>query len=164
MLEGVHRLNSRQAASPLTFNRFTIAALALVYWRSKKVCSSGCIRRTHFLAAPHHPRSAFVQCLEAFIVQTPGQHRTNAPPGWWEAAKNLFQVRLSSTAWTPHLFASPAIVNINRGGARQLFKWWTPPSMVPMHFLDGEELPKNFSKCIRRTQPELHNCSSILVL
>ena len=28
--------------------------------------------------------------------------------------------------------------------------------MVPMHFLDGEELPKICSKCVRRTQPELH--------
>ena len=28
--------------------------------------------------------------------------------------------------------------------------------MVPMHFLDGEEQPKICSKCIRRTQPEIH--------
>ena len=28
--------------------------------------------------------------------------------------------------------------------------------MVPIHFLDGEELPKICSKCVGRTQPELH--------
>ena len=31
-----------------------------------------------------------------------------------------------------------------------------PPRMVPMHFLDGEEMPKICSKFIRHTQPELH--------
>ena len=30
-----------------------------------------------------------------------------------------------------------------------------------MHFLDGEELPKNCSKCVRRTQSELHTLPSI---
>ena len=31
-----------------------------------------------------------------------------------------------------------------------------PPNLVPMHCLGGEELPKIFSKCVRRTQPELY--------
>ena len=37
------------------------------------------------------------------------------------------------------------------------------PSMVPMHFLDGEELPKICSKCVRRTQPELHTVTFLLL-
>ena len=36
------------------------------------------------------------------------------------------------------------------------------PGMVPIHFLDGEELPKIGSKCIHRTQPELHTFLIIL--
>ena len=47
MLGGIHHSNSRPAASPLIFNRFTIATIGLVYWRSKKVCSSGCVRQTN---------------------------------------------------------------------------------------------------------------------
>ena len=47
MLWDDHRSNCRAAASPLIFNRFTIAAIALVYWRSKKVCRSRFVRRTH---------------------------------------------------------------------------------------------------------------------
>ena len=47
MLEGVHLSNSLAAASQLIFNWFTIAAIALVYWRIKKVCSYGCVRRMH---------------------------------------------------------------------------------------------------------------------
>ena len=40
-------MSSWAVASPLIFNRFTKASIALVYWRSKKVCSSGCVRPTH---------------------------------------------------------------------------------------------------------------------
>ena len=47
MLEGVHRSNIRPASSTLIFNRFTTAAIALVYWSSKQVCSSGCVQRTY---------------------------------------------------------------------------------------------------------------------
>ena len=45
-LVGVYHLNIRQGASPLIFNWFTIATITLVYWRSKRVCSSGCVRWT----------------------------------------------------------------------------------------------------------------------
>ena len=48
------------------------------------------------------------------------------------------------------------LYSINGDATARLFEWWTPPSMVPMHFLEGEELPKICSKCVRRTQTELH--------
>ena len=47
MLGGVHHSNSWAAASPLIFNRFTIAAIAIVYCRSKMMCSSSCVRQTY---------------------------------------------------------------------------------------------------------------------
>ena len=48
------------------------------------------------------------------------------------------------------------LLNTNVDAAGWLFDWWTPPTMVPMHFLDGEELPKICSKCVHRAKPELH--------
>ena len=71
--------NSRAAASPLIFNRSTIAAIVLVYWRSKKVCSYNIRTWNKFLSAPHHPKSALVPCLEVFFVQTAGQQH----PLWY---------------------------------------------------------------------------------
>ena len=94
MLGGVHLSNSQAVASPLKFNRFTIAAIALVNWRSTKVCRSRCVRWEHmgqmfglcvaqkvnddrtwnnFLSVPHHSGSILLPCLdpEAF-------HRSNS--------------------------------------------------------------------------------------
>ena len=65
MLGGIHHSNSWEAASLLTFNRSTIAAIALVYCRSKTVCSSDCVRRrtwNKFLSAPHYLGSALSEC------------------------------------------------------------------------------------------------------
>ena len=52
--------------------------------------------------------------------------------------------------------AMEAIVIIDGDAVVRLFKRWTPPSMVPMQFMGGEELTKICSKCVRRTQSELH--------
>ena len=48
------------------------------------------------------------------------------------------------------------VFNINGDVAAQLFVQWMPPSMVPMHFLGGEELTEICSKSVRRTYSELH--------
>ena len=62
MLGGVHFSNSVAEASPLIFNLFTTAAIELVYWRSKKVCSYGCVRRTHLkqILGSYSPSKKFI--------------------------------------------------------------------------------------------------------
>ena len=47
-------------------------------------------------------------------------------------------------------------LNIKGYAAVRLFEWWTPPSLVPLSFRGGEELPKICSMCVHLTQPELH--------
>ena len=47
MLGSIHRSNSRAAASPLILYRSTIATIALLNWRNKKVCSFDCVQRMH---------------------------------------------------------------------------------------------------------------------
>ena len=47
-------------------------------------------------------------------------------------------------------------MNINEDAAAWLVVWWTPISLVSMHFLGGVELTEICSKCVCRTQPELH--------
>ena len=90
------------------------------------------------------------------------KHGTNALRGWWGAAKvcsecvRRTQPELHTFLLLQYTSAMAVIVNINGDAVARLFKRWTPPSMVPMHFLDGEELPKLCSKCVCRTQPELH--------
>ena len=48
------------------------------------------------------------------------------------------------------------LLNINEDAPGRMFEWWTPPSIVPMHLLDGEKLPKICFKYICPPQPELH--------
>ena len=43
---GAYCSKNQPGASSLIINWFTIAALAIAYWISKLVCSSGCVRRT----------------------------------------------------------------------------------------------------------------------
>ena len=73
-LGGVHCSNSRPGASPLIFNRFTIA---IVCWSSYKVCSSGCVRRTHLkqiFISYSSPRKCTCTMLR-------GVHCSNSRPG-----------------------------------------------------------------------------------
>ena len=100
-LWGVHCSNIRPGASPLIFNWFTIAVIALVYWRNKRVCSSGCVRRTLFeqiFGSYSSPRKCIVSKIG-------GIHRSNirrrASPlifNWFRPEKKLvYQAR-------PHQF------------------------------------------------------------
>ena len=68
------------------FNCFSIAALAIVYWTSKLVCSSGCVRRTlleQIFASPFSPRKLTGTKLG-------GVHRTNIRPGASSLVFNRF--------------------------------------------------------------------------
>ena len=47
-------------------------------------------------------------------------------------------------------------LNINGDAATWMVVRWMPQSLVSMHFLVGVELTEICSKCIRRTQQELH--------
>ena len=47
-------------------------------------------------------------------------------------------------------------LNINVDAPGRMFERWIPTSLIPIHFLGGEELVKISSKNVRCTQPELH--------
>ena len=47
-------------------------------------------------------------------------------------------------------------LNISEIAPGRMFERSTPPSLVPVNLLGGEELAKICSKSVRRTQPELH--------
>ena len=47
--------------------------------------------------------------------------------------------------WLKYIGTIVNLLNINGDAAIWLFKWWTPQSLIPIHFLDGEEMPKIFS-------------------
>ena len=93
------------------------------------------------------------------------KHGTKELPGWKELA-NLCSKCVHRTQTELHTFvlllytsAMAAIVNlqnINGNAAGRLFEWWTSPSMVPKHFLGGEELQKICSESVRCTQIEQH--------
>ena len=91
-------------------------------------------------------------------------------PGWRVACKNLFQERSSNTDWATEQFDSPVYhsrscvvnqLNINEDAPRRMFERWTPPCLVPVNFLGGEELKKVCFKSVRRTQPELQTSFDI---
>ena len=76
-LGGVHRSNIWPGASVLIFNWFTIASIAIVYWRSKLVCSLGCVWQTlleQIFASSSPPRKFILTKLR-------GVHRSNIHPG-----------------------------------------------------------------------------------
>ena len=90
---------------------------------------------------------------------------TNQLPGWRGGAKicsksvRFTQPELHSRLLLQYTSAMTAIVNqlnINGDARDRMFERWTPPSMVLMHFLGGEEIAKICSKSVHRTQPELH--------
>ena len=88
IIVGVHHSNIRPGASPLIFNWFTIATIALVYWKSKKVCISGCVRRTlleQIYASSSSPR----KCIGTVLV---GVHRSNIRPGASPLLFNWFTI------------------------------------------------------------------------
>ena len=79
-----------------------------------------------------------------------------------------YAIIVHSRSHTPFCFSSilsamAAIVDlyINGDAIAQLFERWTPPSIVPMHYLGGEELTKICSKGVRRTQSDLHTLPCI---
>ena len=47
-------------------------------------------------------------------------------------------------------------LNINVDGAGQMFELLTPPSLVKVNFMGGEEFANVCSESVRRIQPELH--------
>ena len=83
-------MNSKAAASPLIFNRFTIAGIALVYWRSKMVCSSGSVRRTH-LGQTFSSSSPSRMCIDTMLG---GVHHSYS----WVAAFPLILNRFTISA------------------------------------------------------------------
>ena len=71
----------------------------------------------------------------------------------------LTQPKLHTILLPQYTSAMAAIenqLNIKGDAAVQLFKWWTPPSVVPLNCQGGEELPKICSMCIRLIQLEIH--------
>ena len=90
MLVGVHRSIFRPRASPLILHRFTIAAIALVYWKSKRECSSGCVRRT-LMEQIFASCSQFRKCNGAMLG---GRHRSNYRPGSSPLILNRFNVAI----------------------------------------------------------------------
>ena len=66
------------------------------------------------------------------------------------------QTELHTSLLLQYTIDSSAIVNqlnINEDAPGRMFVQLTLPSLVSVNFLGGEELPKNCSKSVRRTQP-----------
>ena len=70
----------KQQATSIAIYRFTIAAIAIVYWSRKKVCSSGCVRQIHLeqiFGSSSPSRKCIHTILETFIVRTAGQQHSH---------------------------------------------------------------------------------------
>ena len=121
MFLDVHRLNIRLGALPLIFNRFTIAATALVYWRSKQVCSSGCVRLMHLkqIFASSSPLS---NCIGVILV---GVHCSKI----WPAASPLICYRFTVAAIALVYWRSIRVCSsgcVRRTHLKQIFASFSP--------------------------------------